>query len=102
MPSATIAPFIGRAPSAQASSLTINLIPTGTLYGARLYQMDFRVSKIVRYRRTRTQFGVDLYNALNSSVVQTYNETYSPTGAWLTPTAVLTARFAKLSVQFDF
>ena len=102
VPNAVIKPYLGRDLSAQAANVTINLIPTGTLYGARLYQFDFRVSKIVRYKRTRTQFGVDLYNALNSSVVQTYNETYNPTGAWLTPTAVLTARFAKLGVQFDF
>jgi hypothetical protein len=102
VPNAVIRQYLGRDLSAQAANLTINMIPTGTLYGARLYQMDFRVAKIVRFKRTRTQFGVDLYNALNSSVVQTYNETYSPNGAWLTPTSVLTARFVKLSVQFDF
>ena len=102
VPNAIVKQYLGRDLSAQAANVTINLIPTGTLYGARLYQVDFRVAKIVRYKRTRTQFGLDLYNAFNSSVVQTYNETYNPVGSWLVPTAVLTARFAKLGVQFDF
>jgi hypothetical protein len=43
---------------------------------------------------------LDLYNALNSSAVQTYNQTYGP--AYLTPTLVLPARFAKISAQLDF
>jgi len=39
--------------------------------------------------------------------VLTYNSTYNPSvtsgpGAWLAPTSVLTPRFAKISVQFDF
>jgi hypothetical protein len=44
--------------------------------------------------------GLDVFNLLNSSAVLTYNPTYGTT--WLTPQAILVARFAKLSVQFDF
>ena len=40
------------------------------------------------------------HNALNSSAVQTYNQTLGP--AYLTPTLVLPARFAKISAQIDF
>ena len=50
----------------------------------------------------RTQLSVDLYNALNSSAIQTYNQTFIQNGAWLTPTLILPARFAKLTAQFDF
>ena len=50
----------------------------------------------------RIQIAFDLYNALNSNVVQTYNSTYRPTGAWRIPTAILPARVAKFSAQFDF
>ena len=56
----------------------------------------------MRLGRLRTQFSVDLYNALNSSAIQTYNETFIVNGAWLTPTLVLPARFAKLTAQVDF
>jgi hypothetical protein len=43
---------------------------------------------------------LDLYNALNSSVVLRHNNTFGP--RWLTPTSILMARLAKISVQFDF
>ena len=48
----------------------------------------------------RAQVGIDLYNALNSSATQTYNQTFG--ARWLTPTLVLPARFAKLGAQLDF
>jgi hypothetical protein len=46
--------------------------------------------------------GLDLYNALNSSVIQTYNQTFVPGSSWLVPTLILPARFAKISAQVDF
>jgi hypothetical protein len=80
----------------------VNLVAPGTLYGDRLYQIDFRFAKILRFGRTRTQLGVDLYNATNSNVPLTYNQTYVVGGAWLAPTTILPARFVKVSAQFDF
>ena len=58
------------------------------------------MAKILKFGGTRTQVGLDLYNALNSSAVHTYNQTFG--ARWLTPTLVLPARFAKVSAQFDF
>jgi hypothetical protein len=80
--------------------VTVNVVVPGDLYGDRINQLDFRVAKILRLGRTRTQVGLDLYNALNSSAVQTYNQTLG--AAYLTPTLVLPARFAKISAQIDF
>jgi hypothetical protein len=34
--------------------------------------------------------------------VLTYNQTFVPGGNWLVPTSVLTARTAKVTVQYDF
>ena len=65
------------------------------MYGDRINQLDFRIAKILRYGRTRTMVGVDIYNSLNSSAILTYNAAYSPTGAWNTPVTVLTARLAE-------
>ena len=47
------------------------------MYGDRINQLDFRVAKILRFGGTRTMLGVDLYNALNSSAILTYNAAYS-------------------------
>jgi hypothetical protein len=83
-----------------APNVTVNLIAPGSVYGDRITELDFRVAKVLKFGRTRSQVAVDIYNLLNSSAVQTYNQTYGP--AWLTPTLVLPARFAKVSAQFDF
>jgi len=45
---------------------------------------------------------VDMFNALNADTVLTYNQAFTPGGAWLVPTSVLTARTTKVTVQYDF
>jgi hypothetical protein len=65
-------------------------------------ELDLRFAKILRFGRTRTNVGVDLYNIMNSAPVLAYNQAYVPTGAWLTPTSVFQARFFKISAQIDF
>jgi outer membrane receptor protein involved in Fe transport len=56
----------------------------------------------VRYNRTRTQVGVDIYNITNTDYVTSYNQGFVPNGAWLTPTGIQPARYARISVQVDF
>jgi hypothetical protein len=93
---------LGRDLSAGAQNVTVNLIQPGTFYADRRNNLDFRVAKILRYGRTRAQLGVDVYNATNTDVVTTYNQTFVPNGSWLTPTAIQPARYAKVSAQIDF
>jgi len=82
---------------------TINLVEPGSMYGDRLNQLDFRVAKILRFGRSRTTVGFDVYNLVNSDAVLTYNQTFSPTTTtWLRPTSVIQARFVKFSAQVDF
>jgi hypothetical protein len=69
------------------------------MHGERLHQVDFRVSKLLRFGATRTRANIDIYNALNSSAVLLQNDTF---GDWQRPTEILVARFVKFSVQFDF
>ena len=45
---------------------------------------------------------LDIYNLTNTDVVTSYNQTFVPGGAWLTPTEIQPARYMKLSAQFDF
>jgi Carboxypeptidase regulatory-like domain len=83
-------------------NVTVNLVEPGTLYGDRVNEVDIRLAKILRFGRTRTNVGFDIYNILNSAAVLSYNQSYSATGAWLVPTGVLQPRFLKFSVQVDF
>jgi hypothetical protein len=103
--SAIAQPSLGRPLS--SGNVTVNLVPPGTLYGDRVNNLDMRIAKIIRFRGTRAQFGVDLYNVLNTDVVTAYNNGYSaPTATrgsiWLTPTAILPARYVRLNLQIDF
>jgi hypothetical protein len=82
--------------------VTVNLITPGTLYGDRINQLDFRVAKNLKFGSKRLTVGVDLYNALNSSAVLTYNNAYVPSGTWLQPISVLTPRLARISAEFLF
>jgi hypothetical protein len=89
--------------SGSIANVTVNLVTPGTVYGDRINQLDFRVAKILPLAGTRTKVSLDLYNALNSAAVITYNQTYSPTSsAWLTPTSVLGARVVKVGASFEF
>jgi hypothetical protein len=87
-----------------AANLTLNLVEPGTLYGERLNQLDFRVAKLLRSGRARTAINFDLYNVFNASTVLAENATYAGAAInqWRVPTTIVTARFAKFSVQFDF
>jgi hypothetical protein len=93
-------PSLGR--DLSSGNVTVNLIPPGTLYGERRNNLDLRVAKILRVGQLRTQLSMDIYNATNTDVVTTYNNNYVPNGAWLTPTAIQPARYARINVQIDF
>jgi len=86
-----------------SGNITVNLIPRYTLYSDRRNNIDFRVAKILRFRRIRAQVGLDVYNVMNTDSVTTVNNTFvANTPGWLTPLSVATARFAKINVQLDF
>jgi hypothetical protein len=102
VPNSLIQPQIGRPLSGGAPNATVNLVVPGVLYGDRVNEVDVRFGKILKFGRTQANVGVDIYNLLNSTAILSYNQTFIPGGAWLIPTSEISARFAKLSVQFDF
>ena len=101
-PNAVVVPSLGRSLSGNAQFANVNLVEPGSVYGDRINQIDIRAGKVLKFGRMQTQFSVDLYNALNSSAIQSYNQNFIVGGAWLTPTLILPARFAKLTAQIDF
>jgi hypothetical protein len=99
---AVVAPQLGRNLSGGAPNVTVNLVAPGVLYGDRVNEVDVRFGKIIKFGRARTTVGVDIYNLLNSGAILSYNQAFIPGSSWLTPISELSARFATLSVQFDF
>jgi hypothetical protein len=91
-------PFAGTG----GQTILVNLIEPGTLYGDRVNQFDIRVAKILRFGRTRTNIGFDVYNVMNKAAILTYNQGFVPNGTWLAPTSIQQSRFAKFSAQIDF
>ena len=100
LPTAIAAQTLGRPLSGGAANVAVGLLDPNTVFGDRLNQVDFRVGKVLRYGRTRATASVDFYNALNVSTILAQNNTFG--SAWLQPTSIMPARFAKVSLQFDF
>ena len=101
-PDSVVSPSLGRSLSGNASTVTVNLVAPGSLYGERINQLDVRLAKVFGSGRYRTVVGADIYNALNSNAVLSYNSTFVPDGPWLQPVAVLTPRLIKFTAAFDW
>jgi hypothetical protein len=101
-PNSAVVPSLGRPLSGNASSVVVNLVAPGTLYGDRVNQLDLRLGKTFRLGGSSTLVALDLFNVLNSSAVLTYDSTFAPGGPWLQPQTILTPRFARITAEFRF
>jgi Carboxypeptidase regulatory-like domain len=106
-PVALVTAALGRPAAVVGTTVPINLVAPGQVWGDRVNALDMRFAKILRFGRTRNTIGIDLYNITNSAAILTYNQSFNPSAttgsqAWLAPTSVLTPRFVKIGVQIDF
>jgi len=112
---AEIAPSLGRPISpGTGGTLIIPLVNPGTLFGERLNQVDFRLTKTFHVQKTRRfQLFYDVYNLLNASPVLAYNANFSaagpprtiasrPTYDWPVPTTILQGRLTKIGAQLEW
>jgi hypothetical protein len=81
-------------------TLTVNLVDPMTRFYDYTSQLDMRVGRMFKVRRTRIQGFVDVFNVLNASTVLTVNETFGPN--WLDPQIILQGRRAQIGAQLDF
>ena len=104
IPNATVRQWLGRDLSNSAPNITVNLIEPGVLRGElrgeRVNQIDMRVGTLLRSGRQRANIALDVFNLLNPDTILGYNQTFNDT--WLRPTSVMTARTAKVTLQWDF
>ena len=101
-PVATVSAALGRPAAVAGTTVPIDLVAPGEVWGDRVNELNLRFAKILRFGRTRTNVGFDVFNVMNSDAILTYNQTFTPGGAWLAPQSVLTPRFLKVSAQIDF
>jgi hypothetical protein len=97
---AVIAPSLGRNLAGGASNVDVYLAAPRSMYGDRVNQVDLRIGKILRFGRTRTNLGFDVYNLFNTSAALVLNPTVG--SSWQTPQEILNARFAKVVLQVNF
>jgi hypothetical protein len=102
VPVSVVTAALGRPAAVAGTTVPIDIVAPGQVWGDRVNEIDFRIAKVVRYKNLRTNIGFDVFNVINSNAVLTYNTTYAPTGQWLAPQQVLTPRFFKISAQIDF
>jgi hypothetical protein len=103
VPNAAVVPSLGRNLAGNAPNVTVNLVAPGTMYGDRINELDFRIAKNIKLSSKRVTVGVDLYNALNSSAILTYNAGFVPNnGPGFAPISVLTPRIFRISAEFNF
>jgi hypothetical protein len=104
---AAIQQQLGRPLSANATSVTIDLLKPGEMRGERVNQIDLRVGKRLRFGRQRSTISVDMFNLMNPDTVLGNSSGFIPgvtTGlsAWNRPTSVMTPRTVKITLQHDF
>lgn len=81
-------------------TVTVQLVAPNTMFEERLTQVDFRVSKALRFGGTRLQAMFDIYNLLNASTVLAINSRVGPN--WRQPAIIMGPRLFKFGAQLDF
>jgi len=93
------------ASQAGANSIIVNLVQPNTVFLDYQNRFDMRLGKTFRFNARRVQAFMDIFNVFNAGTVVRVNETYGAnpaTNAWLTPLAIVDARYARFGVQLNF
>jgi hypothetical protein len=101
---------LGRPLSSGIPIQFLQLVEPGKLYGDRLSSVDLRLGKILRYGNSRTALNFDIYNLFNANTTEVPQRNYSaptapgvtPRSTYRDPLSIMSARFFKVSAQFDF
>jgi hypothetical protein len=103
MTNAQVIAAAGRPLAGNGQVITVNLSKQGDIFPDRLNTVDMRFSKILKFGRTRSNVGIDLYNLFNANTGTVFNQAYGADGsAWLRETAILNARFMRFNATIDF
>ena len=94
---------IGRPLPGGAATQSVNLVKPGEAYGPRINAVDMRFAKILKFGRTRTNVGIDLYNVFNTNTGTTFNQNFGGDGAtYRQEVTLLNPRFVRFNVTVDF
>jgi hypothetical protein len=97
---AEIQPSLGRPLAGGIPSVTLQMIPPNSMFGDRIYQVDWRIARSFSFGKKTIQPQIDVFNLTNDNSVTNLNNTYGP--SWQQPTRILQGRVVKLAVQANF
>ena len=80
--------------------MTVTLYTPNSVFGDRFNQLDVAVNKTFNIGWARLIASLDLYNALNSSSIQSVITAYST--AWQRPSSFLEARLLRFTGTLSF
>jgi hypothetical protein len=105
----TVTPTIAGRPivgsTSGATTISVNLAEPNSLFLDYQNKLDLRLARSFRVDRYRIQGFADIFNVLNAGTVVRVNENYGSnpaTNQWLTPTALMQARYLRFGVQMSF
>ncbi len=87
-------------PGGRTQAVTVNLAAPGSLYLDRWTQLDLSFRKVFQIGKYRIDGALDMFNALNSNVVLSQNQSFGSTLGQ--PLAVLQGRLLRVSSQIKF
>jgi hypothetical protein len=97
--------FVAQGFNPTATTYTLNVVDPYDLRTEGYMIFDLKFAKNFRFANKRVNVGVDVYNLLNNDAIRTYQDTYPATQAGVpfgTPLTLLSPRFVRAQVQFDF
>jgi hypothetical protein len=100
VPTAQIAPSLGRNLAGGARTASLQVVAPFSQFEGRINQLDLRLARTFQVRRVRFEAMLDAYNALNVGAVLGSNPTYG--ASWRNVTEILTGRLLKFGVQLQF
>jgi hypothetical protein len=93
------------------TTVGVPLLLNQELWGQRVTEWDLKFAKNIRFAGKRLMIGIDCYNFFNSDAVTGYNTTYTldatgkapaASNVWGQPTGLVSPRFFRGQIQFDF
>lgn len=102
--------FVDTGAGVTTTEYTVNLLNPGEQYGEGYTIFDVKLGKNLRFANKRVNVGVDIYNLFNNDAIRGYENDLDQADNPNTPvveqygqaTTLLSPRFVRLSLQFDF
>ena len=101
VPTAEIAPSLGRNLAGGARTATVPLIVPGTMFADRMTRLDLRLGKRLRLtQRVVLQGNLNVFNVFNGAAIHALNTTYG--GSWLVPSRTEDGRMVQFSATLTY